>query len=75
MNLAYFENNVLNLSAIMIPPLLSSTMNGEDVLGKRNQDTTSKTQVSSEETKSVGRPEKADDQKSEKTIQNKESMN
>ena len=75
LNLAYFENEILNLSAIMIPPLMSSTMNGEDVLGKRNQGNSNKTQETSEETKSAGRPEKADDQKSDKTIKNKESMN
>jgi hypothetical protein len=31
---AYFENEVLNLSSIMIPPLMSSTMNA-DVLDKK----------------------------------------
>ena len=33
LNLAYFENEILNLPAMMIPPLMSSTMNGEDILG------------------------------------------
>jgi hypothetical protein len=71
LNLAYFENEILNLSAIMIPPLMSSTMSGEDILGKNKQTTDSNSQKSSE---GAGRPEKPDDQKSEKTIKNKESM-
>ena len=70
---AFFENEVLNLSEIMIPPLMSSTLNGDDILGKKQQTSTGKTQTTTE-TKSAGRPEKADSQKSEKTIKNKESM-
>ena len=61
LNTVYFENKILNLSEIMIPPLMSSTINGEDILNK------------SGDSKS-GRPEKPDDQKSDKTIQNKEAM-
>lgn len=80
LNTAHFENEVLHLSEIMIPPLMSSTLNGEDILGKKDSNQSGKTQNNSggssavKETKSAGRPEKADDQKSEKTIQNKESM-
>ena len=80
LNTAHFENEVLHLSKIMIPPLMSSTLNGEDILGKKDSNNTSKNQNTSgtksapTETKQTGRPEKADDQKSEKTIQNKESM-
>ena len=81
LNTAHFENEVLKLSEIMIPPLMSSTLNGEDILGKRDSNGTSNSQnnsgtkkTTSAESKQVGRPEKADDQKSEKTIQNKESM-
>ena len=64
---------------MMIPPLMSSTMNGEDILGTREQSRQSNSQNKSEGQNSnsdgqVGRPEKPDDQKSEKTIQNKESM-
>ena len=85
---AYFENKVLSLSEIMIPPLMSSTLNADSILGKNEQSNGSNSQKSSEgktstttvkqETsssdKSAGRPEKADSEKSEKTIQNKESM-
>ena len=80
LNTAHFENEILHLSEIMIPPLMSSTLSSEDILGKKNSEESSKTQNNSgtkkvsAETKEVGRPEKADDQKSEKTIQNKESM-
>ena len=71
-NLAYFENEILDLPRLMIPPLMSSTMNGEDVLGTKGKTNQSKSQNTSEG--QAGRPEKPDDQKSEKTIQNKESM-
>ena len=78
-NTAYFENNVLHLSEIMIPPLMSSTMSMEDLKGsgENNKSTSSNSQKTVEgqtSEKTAGRPEKADDQKSEKTIQNKESM-
>lgn len=81
---AFFENKVLKLSEIMIPPLMSSTLNADSILGTNNQNNNSKNQKTSEEIKSTtktvktgdgaGRPEKADSEKSEKTIQNKESM-
>lgn len=84
---AFFENKVLKLSEIMIPPLMSSTLNADSILGTNNQNSNLKNQKTSEETKSTasttktvktsdgaGRPEKADSEKSEKTIQNKESM-
>jgi hypothetical protein len=41
-NTAFFENKILNLSEIMIPPLMSSTMKSEDVLGKTGQNTQTK---------------------------------
>ena len=75
LNTAHFENEVLKLNEVMIPPLMSSTMSSEDVLGKSNQKTTTKSQNNSESTeKSAGRPTKADGEKAEKTIQNQESM-
>ena len=81
LNSIVFENDVLHLSEIMIPPLMSSTLNGEDILGNKGQSNGSSSQKSSGgqsaaggSEKSAGRPEKPDDQKSEKTIQNKESM-
>ena len=84
-NTAYFENEILRLHEIMIPNLMSSTMSAEQVLGVKDQSNSNKTQNTTEgkqttnkkaslEEKKVGRAEKPDDQKAEKTIQNKESM-
>ena len=64
---AFFENDVLDLVNVFIPPLMSSTMNAE-VLNRGKGGNPA-------EEKSAGRPEKADDEKSTKTIQNRESMN
>lgn len=60
---AYFENDILDLANVFIPPMMSSTMNS-DVL-KRLQDGE----------KAAGRPSNEDQGKevTEKTIQNKES--
>ena len=82
LNTIYFENEVLHLSEIMIPPLMSSTLNMQDLKGNSQQTQTNKTQsntggqpkAAGADTKSPGRPQKEDSQKSEKTIQNKESM-
>ena len=70
-NLAYFENEILELPLMMVPPLMSSTMSGEDILGIKQQRNQNNSNNSSGE---VGRPAKPDDEKSEKTIQNLESM-
>ena len=79
--LANFENKVLELNTIMIPPLSSNVMNSDSVLGKDGKDDkdkaanktdTKKEQVKEE--KEAGRPEKEDSQKSDKTLANKESM-
>ena len=69
---AYFENEILDLVSLFVPPMQSSTMNAEAVasMGNKKGDKAIKT-----ETKEAGRQELPDDQKSTKTIQNKESMN
>ena len=74
-NTAYFENQVLNLSSIMLPPLQSSVMNAEtlQVLGNQGQKNNGATQNNTDDS-TVGRPEKPDDQKSDKTIANQESL-
>lgn len=59
---AYFENDILNLLNVLVPPLTSNTMNA-DALAAING-----------EEKEVGRPEKEDSEKSDKTIANRESM-
>lgn len=58
----------------MIPPLMSSTMSSEDLLGNKNKTNSDKVQNISEEGSKGGRPEKDDTQKSDKTLANKESM-
>ena len=76
LNAAVFENEILKLSEIMIPPLMSSTLNGEDVLGNKNSNNSTKNQnTSSNSNGEAGRPEKSDDEKSSKTIANLESIN
>lgn len=75
---AYFENDVLDLVHVFIPPLMSSTMNAEILGGgktadKSKEETGDKQKQPGEE-KEAGRKEKPDDEKSEKTIANKESM-
>ena len=75
LNTAVFENEVLHLTQIMIPPLMSSTLSSEDVLDIKSQDNTSKNQNNTEGTTSAGgRPEKSDDEKSDKTLANEESQ-
>lgn len=64
---AYFENKVLDLVNLFVPPLMSSTMNSDTISQLKNP------QNDSSDNK-VGRKEKSDDEKSEKTIKNIESM-
>ena len=76
---AYFENDVLDLVNVFIPPLMSSTMNAEalnrkDLGGKEGSSSNPQQPKAVGEEKKAGRNEKPDDQKSEKTIANKESM-
>ena len=56
---AYFENEILDLSSLFIPPMTSNTMSSNTIK-----------EMSSDK---LGRPEKPDDQKSTKTLQNEES--
>ncbi len=73
LNGIYFENEILHLSEIMLPPLMSSTLNAEDVLGNKGKSNAAASQSNTEKGE-AGRPEKPDDQKSDKTIANRESM-
>ena len=68
---AYFENDVLGLSEIMIPPMMSSTIGSEDIqnLGKKG-----KTEVPGSEDNTGGRPKKETTELSDKTLANQESM-
>lgn len=56
---AIFENDLLHLEELFVPPMSSNTMSNKNVPKGDEQE--------------AGRPEKPDDQKSDKTIINKES--
>ena len=71
---AYFENDILDLVNVFIPPLMSSTMNA-DILNKSREGQGKEAVGGKSGGEGPGRKELEDDQKSEKTIQNKESMN
>ena len=71
---AYFENEVLDLVNLFVPPMMSSTMSGKAGQGSSGENKGGNKVAIPAEEKKAGRQEKADDQKSEKTIQNKESM-
>lgn len=64
LNAAHFENEVLKLSELMLPPMSSNVMNAESLtaLGDKNSGNGK-----------MGRPKKDDSQKAEKTILNEES--
>ena len=70
LNTAHFENEVLHLAELMLPNLMSSTMNLADLLGKNDKSGSNNNQSNSEgktglekisESKSPGRPEKDND--------------
>ena len=54
-----FENEYLELNKLFVPPMSSNTMSADALKGDSDE---------------VGRKEKPDDEKSEKTIANKESI-
>lgn len=65
-----YENNILGLNEKMTPVQISSTQSAKNSSNNGNKTTTSGTNSEGK----VGAPEKDDSEKSEKTIQNKESM-
>jgi len=73
---AYFENDILSLSEVMIPPMMSSTIGSEDIqtLGKGGKNQPAQTKTNTGESSSGGRPKKDERELSDKTIQNKESQ-
>ena len=68
---AYFENQILDLVSLFVPPMQSSTMNAEAIASMGNKK--GGNAAKSAETKEAGRKELPDDQKSAKTIQNLEA--
>ena len=75
---AFFENDLLNLVTVFVPPLTSNTMNADALAqqqtGRRSTGISEIRDTNSGESE-VGRPEKSDDEKSTKTLQNIESKN
>ena len=68
---AFFENDLLNLVTVFVPPLMSSTMNADSLA--QQQTGRMRTGLNGGSNEGAGRPAKADDEKSAKTIQNIES--
>lgn len=82
---AYWENDILNLVSVFVPPLTSNTMNAEVLAQQQAKKSGSQSGSQSgsvnksngsgnNEQEGAGRPEKEDNQKSDKTLQNRESM-
>jgi len=75
-----FENDILHLTDIMIPPIMSSVMSGKVNNNKseaqKNSKNVTKTgqSIEDENDNTVGRKEKPDNEKSDKTLQNLESL-
>jgi len=72
---AFFENDILDLVNVFIPPMMSSTMNS-DVLNRVNAQNKAGKIDATDGDAEVGRPtnESKGEEVSEKTIQNKESQ-
>ena len=76
---AYWENDILNLVQVFVPPMSSATMNADTLReltsgNGRNTGTGTTGSSSGQSDGEVGRPEKDDSEKSEKTIANRDSM-
>lgn len=74
---AYFENDVLDLVSVFVPPLTSNTMNAEALALRNGNSHGSQVRAGSgSDTSSdgAGRPEKEDNEKSDKTLANRESL-
>ena len=70
---ALFENGMLALNDLFVPPQMSSTMSGTKATDSSGKKTTEKNDNAQSEKSEGGRPEKPDDEKSEKTIHNIEA--
>lgn len=79
---AYWENEMLNLIEVFVPPISSATMNADTLqalTGKSADNNAAAAGQSSgssqiQSDSKAGRPEKADEDKSDKTIANRESL-
>ena len=73
-NTAYFENQVLNLSDIMIPPMSSNTMSSADIKAAAGTSKKTTATISVDSDNEGGRPELDESQKSDKTLANEASQ-
>jgi len=73
-NTAYFENQVLNLSDIMIPPMSSNTMSSANIKEAADSSKKTTTTISVDSDNKGGRPELDESQKSDKTLANEASQ-
>ena len=72
---AFFENSMLGLNDVFVPPMSSNTMSAAALQQTRsNSNNRNSNNSNSQSDSQGGRPEKQDSQKSEKTIQNKQSQ-
>jgi hypothetical protein len=74
---AHFENEVLNLVELFIPPMSSNTMSSDALSSTKKKSNSKSSESNTDGTISngeVGRNEKEDSEKSDKTIANRESM-
>ncbi len=69
---AYFENDILDLVRVFIPPLMSSTMNAQ-AINSRDAASRNPNKNLEGQGNGAGRPEKEENEKSEKTIKNLQS--
>ena len=69
---ACFENGMLSLNDLFVPPQMSSTMSSGNKATTSNGNKTTETNDAQSDSQG-GRPEKPDDEKSEKTIRNIEA--
>lgn len=71
----HFENDVLHLAESMVPPMSSNNISkNTNIIGGDRIKTNNSGAAAGSNSGPAGRPEKPDSEKSDKTIQNKESM-
>lgn len=71
---AFFENDILDLVRVFVPPLTSNVMNAEALQARSAANRGGDNANDNNSGQGAGRPEKEDNEKSEKTILNKQSM-
>ena len=71
---AKFENQIMHLNEVFIPPQMSSTISAGAISASANKGTASNSGAKAASSGEVGRPELDDSEKSDKTLKNRESM-